>query len=148
MSDEREPNGNEGTEAEPLGRLRRQLLAHREAFPTNRTAELDTLLTDALARAEAAEPEALTVMSPVSRMQRLRLATLVSDADLDSFYHNEWAELAVSSAGRCYLVYRRRDGGDYAVEWSTATSVPESMMEVLPEVLAMAMFEEDDDGEA
>ena len=146
MNDEDRASEAQDAGATALARLRGQILARWRAFPREREHELDALLGAALERAEQAEPEVLTVMNPVSRPQRLRLAALVSDADLDSFYHNEWAELAVSSAGRCYLVYRRRDGGDYAVEWSSATSVPESVLGALPEVLAIAMF--DDDGGA
>jgi len=93
--------------------------------------------------AAAAPPEVLTVMDPATRPQRLRLATVVAEADLDSFYHNEWAELAVSHDGRLFLVYRRRDGGDYAVTWSQATTVPAPVMQALPDVLATAMLEGD-----
>lgn len=129
----------------PLARLRSQILSRWTEFPAARRAELDALLTDALARAEAAEPEVLTVMDPAARPQRLRLATVVDDADLDSFYHNEWADLAISHDGRCFLVYRRRDGGDYAVTWSPATTVPAPVMGALPDVLAMALLESDGD---
>ena len=41
------------------------------------------------------------------------------------------------------LVYRRRDGGDYAVTWSQATTVPAPIMQALPDVLAVAMLEGD-----
>ncbi len=131
------------TTPEPLARLRAQLLERWRAFPPERAEALERLLEDALARAATAEPEQITVMNPVSRPMRLRLAVIVGGADLDHMYHNEWAELAVSSEGRCYLVYRRRDGGDYAVEWTAATSVPGSMMSEMPEVLALAMLEGD-----
>jgi len=130
----------------PLARLRAQLLAGWGAFPPEHDAALNALLSAALARAAAAAPELLTVMDPVSRPQRLRLATLVDQADLDSFYHNEWAELAVADDGRCFLVYRRRDGGDYAVTWSSATSVPGPVLQALPDVLAKAMYEGDGGG--
>ncbi len=141
-SSERTPNGVVGS---PLVRLRSQILSRWNAFPAARGAKLDGLLAEALARAEAAEPEILTVMDPVARPQRLRLATVVGDADLDSIYHNEWAELTISHDGRCFLVYRRRDGGDYAVTWSPATTVPAALMAALPDVLAMAMLESDGD---
>ena len=127
----------------PLARLRAQLLGRWRAFPEARGPELDALLADTLARAAAAEPEILTVMDPAARPQRLRLAAIVENVDLDSFYHNEWAELAVSHDGRCFLIYRRRDGGDYAVTWSPATTVPAPLMGALPDVLAMAMLEGD-----
>ena len=126
-----------------LARLRAQVLARWRAFPDARSEELDALLAGALARAAAADPEVLTVMDPTSRPQRLRLTTVVAEADLDSFYHNEWAELAASHDGRLFLVYRRRDGGDYAVTWSPATTVPAPIMQALPDVLAVAMLESD-----
>ena len=126
-----------------LARLRAQVLARWNAFPDELRDELDALLAEALSRAAAAGPEVLTVMDPTSRPQRLRLATVVAEGDLDSFYHNEWAELAVSHDGRLFLVYRRRDGGDYAVTWSQATTAPAPIMQALPDVLAVAMLESD-----
>ena len=135
--------GSGSAVGDALARLRAQVLARWGAFPEARREELDALLTVALERAAAAEPEVLTVMDPVARPQRLRLATVVAEADLDSFYHNEWAELAVSHDGRLFLVYRRRDGGDYAVTWSQATTVPAPVMQALPDVLAVAMLESD-----
>ena len=129
-----------------LARLRAQILVRWSSFPEARSGELDALLADALERAAAAVPEVLTVMDPASRPQRLRLATVVEAADLDSFYHNEWAELAISHDGRLFLVYRRRDGGDYAVTWSQATTVPVPVMQGLPDVLATAMLESDGPG--
>ena len=135
--------GAQPTAGGPLARLRAQILVRWSAFPEARSGELDALLTDALERAAQAAPEILTVMDPASRPQRLRLATVVEGADLDSFYHNEWAELAISHDGRLFLVYRRRDGGDYAVTWSQATTVPVPVMQGLPDVLATAMLESD-----
>ena len=129
-----------------LSRLRAQVLARWREFPDTLRGELDVLLTDALERAAAANPEILTVMDPASRPQRLRLATVVAQADLDSFYHNEWAELAISHDGRLFLVYRRRDGGDYAVTWSQATTIPAPVTQALPDVLATAMLESDGAG--
>ena len=129
-----------------LARLRAQVLVRWSAFPGTLRGKLDALLCDALEQAAAAEPEVLTVMDPATRPQRLRLATVVAAADLDSFYHNEWAELAISHDGRLFLVYRRRDGGDYAVTWSQATTVPAPVMQALPDVLATAMLEGDGAG--
>ena len=126
-----------------LARLRAQILSRWSAFPGALGSELDALLAEALDRAAQARAEVLTVMDPASRPQRLRLATVVGRADLDSFYHNEWAELAISHDGRLFLVYRRRDGGDYAVTWSQATTIPIPVMEALPDVLATAMLEND-----
>lgn len=138
--------GSGGTGGDALARLRAQVLVRWSAFPDRLGGELDALLAEALERAAAAEPEILTVMDPASRPQRLRLATVVAEADLDSFYHNEWAELAISHDGRLFLVYRRRDGGDYAVTWSQATTVPAPVMQGLPDVLAIAMLEGDGAG--
>jgi len=135
-------------ESDPLRRLRKQLLQRWRAFPSDQSAALDTVLRAALAEAEAAEPELITVMNPVSRPQRLQLATLVSDKGLDTMYYLEWGELAVSHAGHCYLVYRRRDGGSYAIEWSPATTLPTTMAGQLPDCLALAMLGGDDDVDA
>lgn len=135
------------TADQALARLCAQLLQRWHAFPADQRAALEEELNAALATAAAAKAELLTVMNPTSRPQRLRLATLVSDASLDSMYRREWAELAVSDAGRCYLVYRRRDGGDYAVEWSPATSLPTPMTGLLSEPLALAMLGTDADDE-
>ncbi len=147
MSDAVQSNhGTTPTGDDPLARLRAQILIRWSAFPQARSSELDALLIDALERAAAALPEVLTVMDPASRPQRLRLATVVEAANLDSFYHNEWAELAVSHDGRLFLVYRRRDGGDYAVTWSQATTVPAAIMQGLPDALATAMLESGDTG--
>ena len=138
--------GVRGDTGDALARLRSQVLTRWNAFPDALRGELDALLSGALEKAAAAPPEVLTVMDPASRPQRLRLATVVAEADLDSFYHNEWAELAVSHDGRLFLVYRRRDGGDYAVTWSQATTVPAPVMQALPDVLATAMLEGDGEG--
>ena len=108
-------------------------------------AELESELEAALESAKTADAEMMTVMNPVSRPLRLRLAVLVSDAGLDTFYRQEWAELAVSHQGRCYLVYRRRDGGSYAIEWSPATTIPATMAGQLSDVLALAILEGDGD---
>ena len=139
--DSGERDGSGASDA--LGRLRAQILSRWSVFPDALGSALDALLAEALERAAEAGPEVLTVMDPASRPQRLRLATVVGEADLDSFYHNEWAELAISHDGRLFLVYRRRDGGDYAVTWSQATTVPAPIMEGLPDVLATAMLESD-----
>ena len=128
-----------------MQRLRTQLLQRWTRFPAAPRAALDELLRDGLARAATAASETITVTSPVSRSQRLRLATLVSDRALDAMYQQEWAELAVSSSGRCYLIYRRRDGGDYAIEWSPSTTLPTTMTALLPDELALAMLEGDDE---
>ena len=130
---------------ELIERLLRQLLQRWTQFPDEQLQALRELLSDALTRACSAEPQVLTVTNPVSRPQRLRLATLVSDPGLDTMYQREWAELAVSSRGDCYLVYRRLDGGDYAIEWSPATTLPTTMFAQLPECLALALLDSDND---
>lgn len=131
--------------SEPAARARAkaQLLAQWRSFPPGAMAALDRLLDEGLARAERAEPEVLTVMNPVSRPVRLRLAPIAADADLDRMYHRASAELSLSADGRCYLVYRQRDGGDYAVLWSAATSLPEALLARLPDPLATALLETD-----
>ena len=128
---------------QPLDKLCRQLLQRWREFPSAELSRLRALLEAALVRAEQAEPQILTVMSPVSRPARLQLAVVVDGTDLDSFYHREWAELSVDHTGVLYLVYRRVDGGDYAVRWSSATSVPTDMLPLIPPELALAMFEAD-----
>ena len=143
MNDEPATDTASGARGAPLERARAQLLSRWRRFPEADDAALRALLAPALERAAGAEPELMTVMNPVSRPMRLRLAVLVSDAGLDRMYSQEWAELSVDRGGRCYLVYRRGDGGVYAIEWSPATSVPESMMKALPEALARAMLEGD-----
>ena len=127
----------------PRARAKEQLLVRWRAFPASAMESLDCLLDEALARAGRAEPELLTVMNPVSRPMRLRLAPIAADADLDRMYHRASAELSVSADGRCYLVYRQLDGGDYAVLWSAATSLPEALLSRLPDPLATALLESD-----
>ena len=130
---------------EPLtrARVKEQLLVRWRAFPAPAMGALNRLLDEALARAGESEPEFLTVMNPVSRPMRLRLAPIAADADLDRMYHRASAELSVSADGRCYLVYRQLDGGDYAVLWSAATQLPEALLSRLPDPLATALLESD-----
>ena len=129
----------------PRARAKEQLLVRWRTFPAPAMEALDRLLDEALARAGKAEPEILTVMNPVSRPMRLRLAPIAADADLDRMYHRASAELSVNADGRCYLVYRQLDGGDYAVLWSAATSLPEALLSRLPDPLATALLESDSD---
>lgn len=124
-------------------RAKEQLLVRWRSFPPGPMEALERLLDDGLERARAAEPELITVMNPATRPMRLRLAPLAADADLDRMYHRASAELSVSDDGRCYLVYRQRDGGDYAVLWSGATALPEALLARLPEPLAAALLETD-----
>lgn len=145
MSEDQAKEEGSGAPSTPIERARAQLLARWRDFPEADDAELRALLESAVARAAEAEAELMTVMNPVSRPMRLRLGVLVSDAGLDRMYRQEWAELSLDRDGRCYLVYRRGDGGKYAIEWSPATTVPESMMKALPECLALAMLGGDSD---
>jgi hypothetical protein len=126
-------------DAGALTQLRAQVLVGWHEFP--RLAELDAVLSAALARAAATPVAVLTITNPVSRPLRVRLATLANPTSLDAFYGGEAAELSVSADGVCYLIYRRSDGGDYGVEWSSATLMPSALMLELPEVLASAMFD-------
>ena len=135
------------SKATPLQRLRAQLLQRWLSFPAKLSTDLDVMLEQGIEGAVASEPEIITVMNPVSRPVHLRLATLVSDKDLDTMYQQEWGEISVSDDGRCYLVYRRRDGTDYAIEWSPTTNLPATMMSRLPEPLAAALLGGDADGE-
>ena len=141
--DDRPPAPSAPDEPLPRARAKEQLLVRWRAFPAPAMEALDGLLDEALARAGQAEPELLTVMNPVSRPMRLRLAPIAADADLDRMYHRASAELSVSADGRCYLVYRQLDGGDYAVLWSAATSLPEALLSRLPDPLATALLESD-----
>ena len=133
----------EATTPTSLGRLRAQFLARWNDFPSDASTQLDGLLSAGLLEAEKAQPEIITVMNPVSRPQRLALGVLATDIGLDRMYRREWAELSVSTAGRCYLVYRRRGDSPYAIEWSHATTLPETMLNVLPDVLVLAVLQSD-----
>ena len=141
--DDRPSGSTAPDEPAPRARAKEQLLVRWGSFPPRSMEGLDRLLDDALARAGGAEPELLTVMNPVSRPVRLRLAPIAADADLDRMYHRASAELSVSADGHCYLVYRQLDGGDYAVLWSAATSLPEALLSRLPDPLATALLETD-----
>lgn len=139
-----EPDTTQTPNPGALQRLLQQLLQRWRSFPDDQLSALTALLKAALQEAAGSEAQFLTVTNPVSHPQRLQLATLVSDPGLDTFYKREWAELSVSASGRCYLVYRRRDGGDYAIEWSPATSLPTTMLPQLPDCLALALLSSDD----
>ena len=136
------PGGDTNTPS-ALDRLKEQFLSRWDAFPDDAFTELDEILSTALTQAMDAEPEVITVMNPVSRPQRLKLGALATDAGLDRMYRREWAELSVSTEGRCYLVYRRRSDSPYAIEWSHATTLPETMLNVLPDALVLAVLQSD-----
>ena len=134
MTTDSQDNSSEG-----LQRALNQVVVNWDVYP--RLEALKTLLSEAIEESKCAEVQVLTVSSPVSRPARLRLKTLTELTSLDAFYGGESAEFCLNHDGRCYLVYRRSDGGDYAVEWSSATLMPESLMRALPDVLAAAMFD-------
>ena len=122
-----------------LKRLRRQLVLN-SAISDEQSAALDDLLLTALKEAGETEEQTLTVMNPVSRPQQLRLAVIAEDRQLDTMYGKEFAQLAISEDGVCYLVYRRSDGGDYAVSWSPASALAPTTMQAVPELLLLAMM--------
>lgn len=126
--------------SDPLLRLRAQLIQNDALLDDDEDARLNVLLNAAIEKASASDAEVVTVASPVSRPQRLKLSVLVADSGLDSMYGKERAELAVSHEGVCYLIYRRSDGGDYAIVWSPATLMPPSTMEKLPDLLVSIML--------
>lgn len=124
---------------EAIARLRAQLVVGWVSFPA--VDELEATLRDAYEAACAAPSQMITVASPTSRLVRRRFAALGEGGSLDSFYHGESAELCVADDGVCYLVYKRSDGGDYAVVWSSATAVPEPVLRGLPDVVLQAMYD-------
>lgn len=129
------------TDADLLTATCDRLLAHHEAPAAELRADLAELLGPVLEQAQEAASETLLVTSPTSRPRRLKLAVLAHDRRLDVMYQQEWAELSLSSAGELLLAYRHRDRqGDYAVVWSSATSLPDSMSADLPEALADALL--------
>lgn len=132
-----------GGEDGALRRLERQVLARRQSYPQELAAPLRTELEAALAQAREASAEIITVMNPVSRPTPLKLGRLVEDTALDTMYAQEWDELSVSDAGVLYLVYRRRNGDHYAIEWTPATTLPPTMMACLSPALAAALLESD-----
>jgi len=130
--------------ADSLAEARARLLDGVGPLSPTESEALDGQLSPALRTAAAADAEVLTVMNPVMRPVTLRLASLATDTALDAMYAQEWAELSVSANGALYLVYRRRDGEDYAVEWSPATSLPASLLRQLePTLLGVMMAPRD-----
>lgn len=132
------------SDSQVLTLLEEHVLARRHAFPDALRPSLRAELSDALERARQAEPVTMTVMNPTSVPRVLRLGVLVTDGDLDTMYAQDSAELSVSDTGSLYLVYRLRDGGDYAVEWTPATTLPQTMVQRLTPALVSALLESDD----
>ena len=110
------------------------------AFPAAQKDALAVFLADALAAADAAEPETILVTNPTSRPQRLRLHVVASDRELDRMYQQEWCELSVAANGSLYLIYRRRDGEDYATRMDTGVTMPATLCTVLPDPLAEGLL--------
>lgn len=127
---------NEPSQA--LDRLRSAL--HRGRTSADDPA-LNTLLHQALAQAAAAEPETIEVLGTTTRPRRLRLAVLAADHGVDAMYQLEWVELAASDAGELFLVFRRRDGQNYATACGQATALPTTLANSLPEPLAAALLD-------
>ena len=111
-------------------------------------ADIERELGEALTRAAAAPPAVITVMNPVTRPVTLQLAVLATDDQLDTMYAQEWGEFSLGADGELYLVYRRRDGNDYATRWTPATTLPASLLGTLsPALLALVTApREDSDG--
>lgn len=134
-----------GPDPSSLERLLRQILQRWREFPPHLREALELELGAAIAVAMDSPPELLTVAGSVSRPQHLRLGVLVADEALDTMYGQDRAELSVSDRGLLYLVYRLRDGGDYATEWSPAAAIPATMMDRLSEPLATALLGGDEE---
>lgn len=117
--------------------------AHWSHFPDDDRQELAELLATGIEAAANNERQTITVMNPTSRPVPLRLSALATDTSIDGMYQQEWCEFSIDSAGKCYLVYRRRDGQDYCVGWSSATSLPETLQHALPPILALALLSSD-----
>ncbi len=123
-----------------LSNLMERLVAHRPGLDDNIRHQLEAELASAISQCFTEESERITVMNPVSRPTRMRLGVLLTDAGLDTMYSQEHAELSVSDTGKLYLVYRRSQSGDYAIEWSPATTLPPTMMDSLSEPLAEVLL--------
>ena len=123
-----------------LNSLMERLVAQRPGLNEDIKQQLKAELASAVNQCFTEEPERITVMNPVSRPTRMRLGVLLTDAGLDTMYSQEHAELSVSDTGKLYLVYRRSQSGDYAIEWSPATTLPPTMMDSLSEPLAEVML--------
>jgi len=127
-------------QARALGKLMEQLIALRPGLDENTQQQLKAELSSAFNQCFTNDPERITVMNPVSRPTRIRLGVLLTDAGLDTMYSQEYAELSVSDTGKLYLVYRRSQSGDYAIEWTPATTLPPTMMDSLSEPLAEVLL--------
>lgn len=127
-------------QASALSKLMERLTARKPGLDENTQQQLKAELLSAFNACFTNDPEQITVMNPVSRPTRMRLGVLHSDAGLDSMYSQERAELSVSDSGKLYLVYRRSQSGDYAIEWTPATTLPPTMMDGLSESLAEVLL--------
>jgi len=135
---------DDAVEDDRLDRLETECCQRWQHFPADQREALRELLLGALDGAVRAVPETILVTNPTSRPQRLRLHPVASDRELDRMYHQEWCELSVASGGGLYLVYRRRDGEDYATRYDAGVTMPATLCESLPEPLAEALLGGDD----
>jgi len=127
-------------QASALSKLMERLIALRPELDKDTRQQLKAELTTAFNQCFTNDAERITVMNPVSRPSRMRLGVLLADAGLDTMYSQESAELSVSDTGKLYLVYRRSQSGDYAIEWTPATTLPPTMMDSLSEPLAEVLL--------
>jgi len=127
-------------QANALGKLMDRLIGLRPGLDDDMRQQLKAELSSAINQCFTNDPERITVMNPVSRPTRMRLGVLLTDAGLDTMYSQESAELSVSDTGKLYLVYRRSQSGDYAIEWTPATTLPPTMMDSLSEPLAEVLL--------
>jgi len=131
--------------AKTLDSLMERLVGQRLALDKDLQQELKSELASAINQCFSNDPERITVMNPVSRPIRMRLGIVLTDAGLDTMYSQERAELSVSDSGKLYLVYRRSQSGDYAIEWTPATTLPPTMMDSLSEPLAEVLLRSEND---
>ena len=127
-----------------IASLTATITARWKEFPQSDSADLDALLRAALEQAQAASPEVITVAGTTTRPQVLRLHA-IAKASSDTWYSQEWTEFAVSSDGHAWIIYRRRDGEDYAAPYSEGSALPEELMKSLAPCLVMALYGGDSD---
>lgn len=116
------------------------LTADWDDFPE--AEELRAFLSEQIAKAGENELELLTIAGATSRPRPLRLVVLATGFN-EQLYRREWTELSLSSAGDILVIFRDKDGGDYATPMGTASALPESLMSNLPPIVAMAVLGND-----
>lgn len=122
--------------------VRKQCWSRWPTPPESDVTALDAMFTPLLQQAAEATAETLLVTNPTSRPRRLQLAVICDDRSLDAMYHQEWCELSIAANGLLLLIYRRRDGDDYAVSWDAAVTLPSTLLPQVPDELAVALFDE------